>query len=702
MNNQIIRLHILIFSIIFVSESIVAKEPQKTLLTETLLYSGFNEAEDPYSLFDEPQQSANRSKNYNTYGIKGWYQETKYHSGNVRKAKYGKGVTVAVMDSRVRCNHRVLKGRCKGYAPAGTTSTFKKFGNHGTFVSGLIAGSKGYGVANKAKIVNYAMFDDKAQWVSGFLNNAMVHAKKQGASIANWSFGSSTGKLSSEIFNTLKIHRNSILVVKAAGNNRISLPSQTLWTYKYNLLNTDYRNLLIVGALGTDGESFAFYSNTPGTGCLTALYEACSKRNKWMYRFIVAPGNVTGAYAGSKSAKGDMRGTSMAAPLVAGTAALIKARWTKLTPMQIRNILLATATDLGPKGVDQFYGVGRLNIGKALSPVGGRLKNKKPSKLSSSKQRSRKTIALKGRVPFKGKYSTVSQSSAAIILDDFGRDFSAIDVVSSQYSPSRLNSYSFNVGNTSASLISDTVQNRITGYRFGGFSYINHYSYVDSDDSHEIVKDKQVALAILGPLFEGGEYVKLPFNNGYSLQVYNDRNTDNEGTSTGLVLSKEFNKKLTLSAGLTNELGRYGLTSIPELGLNGRHRAITAGMSHTMQSGSLSIDYNASLIYYPDNLQSEHLNSSGYGLASSALKLKYGNIPKLDEISFGVKKGGVPFGDFSSNLEGNFELNDLYHTATHFSAKAVKRLNARFSSIIGLDRTGSENRYSISLTSKVF
>lgn len=78
--------------------------------------------------------------------------------------------------------------------------------------------------------------------------------------------------------------------------------------------------------------------------------------------FIVAHDDVL--------ASGDAAGTSFAAPRVAGAAALVKQKFPNLTSKQLKRVLLETATDLGASGVDDVYGYGKLNIERALSPIG--------------------------------------------------------------------------------------------------------------------------------------------------------------------------------------------------------------------------------------------------------------------------------------------------------------------------------------------
>ncbi len=60
-------------------------------------------------------------------------------------------------------------------------------------------------------------------------------------------------------------------------------------------------------------------------------------------------------------------GTSMAAPCVAGVAALvIGANGGSLPPDQVRTILEQSADDLGKPGNDDFYGAGRVNALRAV------------------------------------------------------------------------------------------------------------------------------------------------------------------------------------------------------------------------------------------------------------------------------------------------------------------------------------------------
>ncbi|HEX7808713.1 MAG TPA: S8 family serine peptidase, partial [Thermoanaerobaculia bacterium] len=69
--------------------------------------------------------------------------------------------------------------------------------------------------------------------------------------------------------------------------------------------------------------------------------------------------------AGGSYAVG-LGGTSMAAPHVAGLAALIVEDIGHGKPSRVKTILQQSADDLGTPGTDPQYGKGRINVAKAL------------------------------------------------------------------------------------------------------------------------------------------------------------------------------------------------------------------------------------------------------------------------------------------------------------------------------------------------
>ncbi len=79
---------------------------------------------------------------------------------------------------------------------------------------------------------------------------------------------------------------------------------------------------------------------------------------------------VTSSDEITTASNGEPKGNSYAAPRVAGASALVRQKFPSLTGSQAATVILHTADDLGAAGVDAVYGHGKLNVGKALAPVG--------------------------------------------------------------------------------------------------------------------------------------------------------------------------------------------------------------------------------------------------------------------------------------------------------------------------------------------
>ncbi|WP_095077086.1 autotransporter domain-containing protein [Pseudomonas sp. Irchel s3h17] len=63
-------------------------------------------------------------------------------------------------------------------------------------------------------------------------------------------------------------------------------------------------------------------------------------------------------------------GTSMAAPHVAGAAAVLMERFPYMTGAQVAGVLKTTATDMGTPGIDSLYGWGMINLRKGIDGPG--------------------------------------------------------------------------------------------------------------------------------------------------------------------------------------------------------------------------------------------------------------------------------------------------------------------------------------------
>ena len=102
---------------------------------------------------------------------------------------------------------------------------------------------------------------------------------------------------------------------------------------------------------------------------ITSYSNHCGASKNWC---VSAPGDLHLLNAAPDAQKNPLyglskeQGTSFAAPVVTGSLAVLKERFDYLTPTQIRDTLLTTATDLGKKGVDSVYGWGLVNLEKGI------------------------------------------------------------------------------------------------------------------------------------------------------------------------------------------------------------------------------------------------------------------------------------------------------------------------------------------------
>ncbi|MFM6985553.1 MAG: S8/S53 family peptidase [Hydrogenophaga sp.] len=147
------------------------------------------------------------------------------------------------------------------------------------------------------------------------------------------------------------------VIVKAAGNDYGTAVGQPNASGTKDYLNRDLigtSSVIFVGALSTNGTtgspaSMASYSNIAG--------DNTTVQNQFLV--VGVEGSKTGLY-----------GTSFAAPIVSGYAAVVGSKFTSATPTQITNQLLSTArqdTILNYNAA--IHGKGEASLTRALAPV---------------------------------------------------------------------------------------------------------------------------------------------------------------------------------------------------------------------------------------------------------------------------------------------------------------------------------------------
>lgn len=210
---------------------------------------------------------------------------------------------------------------------------------HGTWVSGLILG-----VAPDATIMALRVMDDEGYTTTFQVVKAMHFAMDHGAKVINLSLSSLEDlrlmKKAASRANDL-----DVIVVAAAGNQASTRPEYPAGT----------NHVFGVTATTLDGVRVPF-------------------SNVGQHVLVSAPGiDLVGPIAGGQSGSyGSANGTSGAAPLVAGVAALAIAQGHILHISDMRSMLKKTALDiedLNP-GIEDEVGVGLLDIAAAAQWTG--------------------------------------------------------------------------------------------------------------------------------------------------------------------------------------------------------------------------------------------------------------------------------------------------------------------------------------------
>ena len=254
----------------------------------------------------------------------------------------------------------------------GFTSEATANDNHGIVVADLTAGSS-EGIAKNATVyaIDAAKQGDKGVYPKIALEMYQV-LRNQGITIYNQSFGideqvtdfnaDSASKhyykyaIGTSIVDFYKTEvNNGSLFVWSAGNDS-SDKQPTLEGGLPHFESGLQKGWINVVALTSKDESKL---GDTSWNNLTPLSPAGVAKN-WT---VTAVGDQIFTIKGQNYIGG---GSSFAAPIVTGTAALIKQKYPWMDADLIRQTILSTATDIGTPGVDDVYGWGLLNIDKAL------------------------------------------------------------------------------------------------------------------------------------------------------------------------------------------------------------------------------------------------------------------------------------------------------------------------------------------------
>lgn len=216
---------------------------------------------------------------------------------------------------------------------------------HGTKVAGAAIGeaNNGVGIAGvgfNAKFMPIKVFPSTSYGSFGGYE-AIVYAADKGCSIINLSWGGmGSSKFEQDIINYAVLEKD-VVIVAAAGNTNAFV----------NIYPAAYDNVLSVGGTHNDVKT---------------------NGHTWNYRIgLTAPSQSIYSTTYSRdNSYGSDTGTSLASPMVAGAAALLRSHMPHLNALQVIQRLRATSDDIyqqpGNAAYHELLGKGRLNVKRAL------------------------------------------------------------------------------------------------------------------------------------------------------------------------------------------------------------------------------------------------------------------------------------------------------------------------------------------------
>src|SRR4051794_10875189 len=292
-----------------------------------------------------------------------------------------KAPTIAVVDSGIDPSHTAdfgnrLLGQVNMVSGATGNSSGDGYG-HGTFVAGIAAGAApGYaGVAPKANLLSVDVMNDQGMASVADVIKACgwILANKSTYNIQVANFSLHSVNKASVLFDPLdqaveKLWLNGVVVVAASGNyatDAQNTPSGVNFAPGNDPFVITVGATDIGAAIGSSDDSVAPWSAWGYTGD-GFMKPDIGAPGRYMVGPVPAGGILAQQRADHVVAPGYMQlsGTSFAAPVVAGAAAMIRAQHPTWTPDQVKGALMVTATP-EPNVIKGALGVGEVDIVKS-------------------------------------------------------------------------------------------------------------------------------------------------------------------------------------------------------------------------------------------------------------------------------------------------------------------------------------------------
>jgi subtilisin family serine protease len=216
---------------------------------------------------------------------------------------------------------------------------------HGTHVAGIAGATtnNGTGIAGMmwgSTLLSVRVLDRDGQGTTWSVAQGIRYAADRGARVINLSLGGYNGGTALRDA-VVYAQSKGALIVAAAGNHNVALPFYP-----------------------------AAYGDVIGVSATDINDQKASFSNYGSHVDVAAPGvDIYSTVPGASY--DDDSGTSMAAPLVSGLAALIWAKNPSATTSDVATVILNGSQDLGSAGWDPYYGWGRINAANALDAMPG-------------------------------------------------------------------------------------------------------------------------------------------------------------------------------------------------------------------------------------------------------------------------------------------------------------------------------------------
>ncbi|RXT04494.1 S8 family serine peptidase [Ammoniphilus sp. CFH 90114] len=252
-------------------------------------------------------------------------------------------ITIAILDTGVDVDHPDLKANLvQGYNLVQPDKPPHDDHGHGTATAGILGavGDNGIGVTGvlwNAKMMPIKILDNKG--------------------------GGDAGRVAKGI--RLAVDKGAKIILLSLGDPIYSTEMEKAIQY------AEDKGVLLIAATGNDSSTVSYPAAFPtvlSVSAVDAYNIPLSYANRGPEVDVVAPGHHI--YSTAKDGKyAYVSGTSMAAPQVAGMAALLLKKAPSLTPLEVRMIIRASTEGVDTKGWNPNTGYGLVNVQKALSLV---------------------------------------------------------------------------------------------------------------------------------------------------------------------------------------------------------------------------------------------------------------------------------------------------------------------------------------------